>query len=100
MHFGQVRLFGWGRESYRLCTHTSNVVLAVGRMKFGSAVTSDGVILIAGGRVGSFGSSGTAVNDIFTSEDKGRTWKLVLSNPPWEGTVETFSLNHKTTSKP
>jgi hypothetical protein len=64
-------------------TFNLDIILYSGRMKFGTAVTSDGVIVVAGGDLGSL--VGNVSNDIYTSDDRGKTWKLLFSSAPWKG---------------
>ncbi len=54
-------------------------------MKFGTAVTSDGVIVVAGGALSAL--TNDISNDVYTSNDRGKTWKLLFSSAPWKGII-------------
>ena len=58
-------------------------------MKFGAAVTSEGVIVVAGGTLGSLVDS----NEMYTSGDRGKMWKLLFSNAPWKGIMVVLLKN-------
>ncbi len=64
-------------------TFNLDIILYSGRMKFGTAVTSEGVIVVAGGALGTLG--GDVSNNIYTSDDRGKTWKLLFYSAPWKG---------------
>ena len=71
-------------------TSTLDINLYSGRMRFGTTVTSDGVIVVAGGAVGSL--VGDVSNEVYTSDDRGKTWKLFFASAPWKGINFHYSI--------